>query len=163
MKSDHKLEKKILTPNQALKICSALRKQNKKIIFTNGCFDILHSGHVQYLQKAKEKGDFLIVALDIDYSVRKLKGKGRPVNPLRSRQLVMAALESVDAVTYFENSNPLPIIQKLKPHILVKGGDWKIKDIIGSKEVLGWSGKVFSISYIKGKSTTNIIRKIRSL
>lgn len=163
MKSIRKIKDKILTPQQAEKLCLKLRKKNKKIIFTNGCFDILHPGHIKYLEKARSKGDFFIVALDTDESVRALKGSDRPVNNLRSRQEVMAALECIDAVTYFENSNPLPIIHKVKPHILVKGGDWKIKDIIGSKEVLGWGGKVFSIAYIKGKSTTNIINKIRSL
>ncbi len=163
MKSILKIKDKILTPQKATAICKQLRKKNKKIVFTNGCFDIIHPGHVQYLEKAKSKGDFLIVALDTDESVRSLKGAGRPVNNLESRQTVMAALASIDAVTYFENSNPLPIIEKLKPHVLVKGGDWKIKDIIGSAEVLGWGGKVFSISYLKGKSTTNIIDKIRSL
>jgi rfaE bifunctional protein nucleotidyltransferase chain/domain len=131
------------------------------VVFTNGCFDILHPGHVSYLEAARKKGDFLVVALDTDAAVRKLKGPGRPVNRLESRMQVLAALESVDAVTWFGGANPVPLIKKLKPSVLVKGGDWKIELILGSKEVLGWGGKVFSLRYVEGNSTTGIIRKIR--
>ena len=152
--------KKILTPARAQEICLQLLKQNKHVVFTNGCFDILHAGHVQYLEAAREKGDFLILALDTDDAVRKLKGKGRPINSLKFRMKVMAALECVDAVTWFSNANPLPLIKKLKPRILVKGGDWKIQTILGYEEVTGWGGKVFSLPFLKGKSTTGLIETI---
>jgi rfaE bifunctional protein nucleotidyltransferase chain/domain len=138
-----------------------VKKNKKKIVFTNGCFDILHPGHVQYLEEARNKGDFLVVAMDTDEAVRKQKGSSRPVNTLEKRMTVIAALESVDLVTCFEKSNPIPIIKKLRPDILVKGGDWKITQILGAKEVMGWKGKVFSLPYLEGSSTSNIIKKIK--
>lgn len=156
-----KFKSKILTPGRLKTAVERLRRKKKKIVFTNGCFDLLHPGHVTYLEKARAKGDFLIVALDTDQSVRLLKGLTRPVNPLPARMQVVAALESVDAVTFFEEGNPLPLILKLRPDVLVKGGDWKISDIIGSREVLSWSGKVYSIQFVDGYSTTNIIKKIK--
>jgi rfaE bifunctional protein nucleotidyltransferase chain/domain len=139
----------------------SVKKNKKKIVFTNGCFDILHPGHVQYLEEARNKGDFLVVAMDTDEAVRKQKGSSRPVNTLEKRMTVIAALESVDLVTCFEKSNPIPIIKKLRPDILVKGGDWKITQILGAKEVMGWKGKVFSLPYLEGSSTSNIIKKIK--
>lgn len=154
------LQSKVCSPSKLQKICASLRKQGKRIVFTNGCFDILHPGHVNYLQDAKKKGDVLLVAMDTDASVKKLKGPQRPVNPLRSRMTVMAALESVDYVTWFSGGNPISTIKKMKPHVLVKGGDWKVAQILGSKEVLGWGGKVFSLPFVEGKSTTNIINRI---
>lgn len=157
----NKFEKKILSPQKAAALSAKLNKAGKKVVFTNGCFDILHPGHVHYLESARNKGDFLVVALDTDEAVRKLKGADRPINPLESRMQVMAALESVGAVTWFENADPVPIIKKIRPRILVKGGDWKINQILGSTEVLSWGGKVFSLKYIEGKSTTNIIKKIK--
>ncbi len=131
------------------------------MVFTNGCFDIIHPGHVTYLEAARRKGDFLVVALDSDAAVRKLKGPERPINPLKSRLLVVAALESVDAVTWFTGGNPISIITRVKPDVLVKGGDWKTSQILGSQEVLGWGGKVFSLKFVAGKSTTNIVNKIK--
>lgn len=157
-----RLKTKIFSPAKAALVCRRVARSGKRVVFTNGCFDILHPGHVRYLEMAREKGDFLIVALDTDASVRKLKGPTRPVNPLESRMQVIAALESIDAVTYFSGCDPCPIIKKLRPAVLVKGGDWKIGEILGSKEVLGWGGKVYSLKYVEGKSTTNIIKKIRS-
>lgn len=152
---------KILSPTNAQAACRRARRQGKRVVFTNGCFDIIHPGHVSYLEAARQKGDFLIVALDTDAAVRKLKGPTRPINTLESRLQVMAALESIDAVTWFDKGNPVPIIKKLRPDVLVKGGDWKIAQILGSKEVLGWGGKVHSLRYVEGKSTTNIVNKIR--
>lgn len=157
-----KINSKILSPAQAVALCKKKSRAGKKIVFTNGCFDILHPGHVFYLEQARAKGDFLIVALDTDVSVRKLKGEGRPVNDLKSRQQVVAALESIDCVTSFSNSDPLPLIKKCLPKVLVKGGDWKISGIVGSKEVLAAGGKVYSLPFVKGKSTTNIIKKIKN-
>ncbi len=153
--------KKILTPEKAAKWSAKSQTKGSKVVFTNGCFDILHAGHAQYLYQAKNKGDLLIIALDTDESVRALKGEGRPINSLEDRMKVIAALGFVDAVTWFEGSNPLPLIKKIKPNILVKGGDWKIPQILGSKEVLAWGGKVFSLSFLKGRSTTNVIKKIQ--
>lgn len=134
-------------------------KKRKKVVFTNGVFDILHPGHVQYLEKAKKKGDLLVIALNADSSVKQNKGPKRPINSLKQRQAVIAGLESVDYVTSFSEKTPLKIIETLRPHVLVKGGDWKISDIVGSKEVKSWGGKVFSISFLKGHSTTGIIKK----
>jgi D-beta-D-heptose 7-phosphate kinase/D-beta-D-heptose 1-phosphate adenosyltransferase len=154
---------KIFSQKDLIKELKKEKYKNKKIVFTNGCFDILHVGHVSYLEKAKKKGDLLVVALDTDKAVKKLKGKDRPINDLKSRQIVISALESVDFVTSFDNADPLPLIKKIRPHILVKGGDWKVEQIRGAKEVLGWGGKVYSLPYVKDKSTTNIIKKIKSL
>src|SRR4051794_17833692 len=132
-------------PSSAAKIQSALalrkkldrlRAQKKRIVFTNGCFDLLHAGHVRYLEKARSLGDVLVVALNGDASVRRLKGPTRPVNKLRDRQLVMAAVGAVDFVTSFGEDTPLKLILKLKPTILVKGGDWKADLIVGGTEVL---------------------------
>ncbi len=161
MKLTRSLSSKIASPSKAKRLCDSVKKNNKKIVFTNGCFDILHPGHVQYLEEARNKGDFLVVAMDTDEAVRKQKGSSRPVNALEKRMAVIAALESVDLVTCFDNSNPIPIIKKLRPDILVKGGDWNITQILGAKEVMGWNGKVYSLPYLEGSSTSNIIKKIK--
>ena len=113
-------QSKIAKPELAFEKCQLLRKKGTKIVFTNGCFDILHVGHITYLEKARQKGDFLVVALDTDEAVQKLKGPTRPVNSLKSRMQVLAALECVDLVTWFENANPVPLIEKLKPNVLTK-------------------------------------------
>jgi D-beta-D-heptose 7-phosphate kinase/D-beta-D-heptose 1-phosphate adenosyltransferase len=161
VKRRRSLKSKILSPSKAAAVCNRAARAGKRVVFTNGCFDILHPGHVSYLEAARGKGDFLVVALDTDQAVRKLKGPTRPVNPLESRLQVIAALESVDAVTWFDGGDPRPVIKKLRPRVLVKGGDWKVDQILGSKEVLSWGGKVHSLKYVAGKSTTNIIKKIR--
>ena len=160
--SFRKLESKIYSADKAKAQCAQAARQGKRVVFTNGCFDILHEGHVTYLQQARAKGDFLVVAMDTDAAVRALKGNDRPINALKCRQKVMAALECVDLVTSFGGGNPLPLIKKLKPKVLVKGGDWKVHQIIGSKEVLAWGGKVFSLPYVQGRSTTGIVKKIRA-
>ncbi len=155
------LKKKIKSPTQLKASLSRLRPQNNQIVFTNGCFDLLHKGHVIYLEKAKKQGDILVVALNSDRSVKKLKGKRRPINSLRDRMEVIAALESVDFVTSFSEDTPIKLIHLLKPDVLVKGGDWKPQQIVGAKEVKAWGGRVRSISFIKGRSSTQIIRKVR--
>ena len=160
MKPPRRLHDKILSPAGAAAACRRAAGAGRRVVFTNGCFDILHPGHVTYLEEARRKGDFLVVALDTDAAVRKLKGRGRPVNPLKARLAVLAALESVDAVTWFGGGNPVPIIRRLRPKVLVKGGDWKPAQILGSREVLGWGGKVHSLRFVAGKSTTKIIRRI---
>lgn len=156
------LQSKVCKPAQAQKLVARAQREGRRVVFTNGCFDILHPGHVTYLEDARRKGVFLVVALDTDAAVRKLKGSERPINPLESRMQVVAALESIDCVTWFDKGNPVPLIKKLKPNVLVKGGDWKVPQILGAKEVLGWGGKVFSLKFVEGKSTTNIIKKIRA-
>lgn len=154
------LEVKILSPYAAQIYCRKQLRLGRKTVFTNGCFDLLHIGHIRYLNKARLKGDLLVVGLDTDAAVRKLKGNSRPITPLKERLRVIAALECVDIVTWFNGANPIPLIKKLKPLVLVKGGDWKVKDILGSSQVMSWGGKVFSLPYIKGKSTTKLLQKI---
>lgn len=132
------------------------------MVFTNGCFDLIHKGHVTYLEKAKNLGDVLVVALNSDISVQRLKGPTRPINPLKDRLEVIAALESVDYVTWFGEDTPLNLIQLLRPKILVKGGDWKLDQVVGAEEVLGWGGKVKLISFVPGRSTTGMIARVKS-
>ena len=136
-------------------------KKKPKIVFTNGCFDLLHKGHVTYLEAARKRGDILVVALNADESVKRLKGPERPLNTLADRMEVIGALECVDFVTWFEEETPLNAINKLKPDVLVKGGDWKPEQIVGSTEVRSWKGKVFSLPYVEGKSTTELIALAR--
>jgi len=143
------------------KICNSLREQNKKIVFTNGCFDILHRGHIEYLTKAKEFGDVLIVGLNSDTSVQRLKGKDRPINPEADRARILDALKPVDYVVIFEEDTPLRLIQMVKPDVLVKGGDYKVEEIVGSEYVMSYGGKVEIIPFVEGKSTTKIIQKIK--
>lgn len=150
---------KVKSPAQLKRV---LRAQKKRIVFTNGCFDLLHPGHVTYLEKAKKLGDRLIVAINGDSSVQRLKGPSRPINPLSDRMKVVAALESVDYVTWFDQDTPLELIRMLRPQILVKGGDWKVNEISGSQDVVSWGGKVRCIQYIQGKSTTEMIAKAKS-
>lgn len=134
----------------------------RPLVFTNGVFDILHRGHVTYLAQARALGGALIVAANSDASARRLgKGDDRPVNTLADRAAVLAALESVDLVTWFEEDTPLDLILTCRPDVLVKGGDWKTQDIVGSKEVLGWGGQVHSIPFAHQRSTTATLAKIR--
>lgn len=137
-------------------------RTSKKIIFTNGCFDLLHVGHVRYLQEAKKLGDLLVVALNSDDSVKKLKGPTRPVQTENDRAEILAALGCVDFTTIFTEETPEKIIRKIMPNILVKGGDWKIEQIVGADFVQANGGKVFSLQFIDGKSTTSLIQKARS-
>lgn len=154
------LEKKILSP---ARLSAVLKKQkSKKVVFTNGCFDLLHAGHVTYLEKAKKLGDVLVVALNTDASTARLKGPTRPINPLKDRAIVIAALESVDYVTWFGTDTPLSLIQKLLPQVLVKGGDYEIKNIVGFDEVIRAGGKVKTISFLKGRSTTLMVKRASS-
>ncbi len=154
-------QNKIATAQKLAELFKRLRK-TKRIVFTNGCFDILHAGHVQYLEDAKSRGDLLIVALNSDASVKKLKGPKRPINPLRDRMRVIAGLGSVDFVTSFSASTPLTLIKLLSPSILVKGGDWKPSEIVGSDFVLSHGGKVLSLPFLEGRSSTKIIERASS-
>ncbi len=149
--------------NEAKKIVDKLKKEGKKIVFTNGCFDILHLGHIRYLSEAKKLGDFLIVAINSDSSVRRIKGNKRPIIDEKARAEIIAALEFVDMVIIFSEDTPYNIIKRLKPDILVKGGDWKEDEIVGADIVKKSGGKVLTIPYITGYSTTSIVEKIKKL
>ncbi|MBM4173523.1 MAG: D-glycero-beta-D-manno-heptose 1-phosphate adenylyltransferase [Ignavibacteria bacterium] len=147
--------------NQIVEMIRELKLSGKSIVFTNGCFDILHRGHVAYLQSAKDMGDILIVGMNTDASVKRLKGNDRPVNTLEDRAFVLSALKSVDYVIPFDEDTPLILIQSIHPDILVKGGDYTLDTIIGAKEVLAHGGKVEVIPFVEGKSTTSIIDAIK--
>ena len=134
-----------------------------KIVFTNGCFDIIHPGHVAYLNEAKSKGEYLIVGLNSDESVKRLKGDTRPINNQDDRKFLLENLKSVDQVIIFDEDTPYKLIKKIQPDILVKGGDWKVDDIIGSDIVLAKGGKVESLSFNEGHSTTSMLDKICKL
>ena len=132
-------------------------------VFTNGCFDILHRGHVTYLAQARALGASLVVGVNSDASVRRLeKGDDRPINRLADRMAVLAALASVSLVTWFDDETPIDLIRLCKPDILVKGGDWKAADIVGAPEVMGWGGAVHSIPFLHQRSTTALVDKIRA-
>jgi rfaE bifunctional protein nucleotidyltransferase chain/domain len=137
-------------------------RKNKKIVFTNGCFDLLHVGHVRYLAEAKALGDFLVVGINSDASVQKLKGPTRPVQNQNDRAEILSQLKSVDFVTIFDEQTPRELITVVRPDILVKGGDWKPEQIVGSDFVLKNGGKVLSLKYYDGKSTTSLIEKAKS-
>lgn len=151
--------KKILSAPALARLLRRMRGK-KKVVFTNGCFDLLHPGHTQYLERARKLGDLLIVALNTDASVNRIKGPSRPINPLQDRAAVMAALECVDYVTWFDQDTPLEIILQLKPQLITKGGDWKPEQIVGSAEVRAWGGRAKSLPFLVGKSTTSIVKKI---
>jgi D-beta-D-heptose 7-phosphate kinase/D-beta-D-heptose 1-phosphate adenosyltransferase len=135
------------------------RTQNKKIVFTNGCFDLLHVGHVRYLQEAKALGDLLVVGVNSDASTKRLKGPTRPVQIENDRAEILAALGCVDFSVIFEEDTPENLIHKVHPDILVKGGDWKIESIVGAPFVMSYGGKVMSLHFVDGKSTTKLIEK----
>jgi rfaE bifunctional protein nucleotidyltransferase chain/domain len=139
-----------------------LIRTKEKIIFTNGCFDLLHVGHVRYLNHAKSLGTFLVVGINSDQSVQKLKGPKRPIQSQSDRAEILAALHAVDAVCIFNEETPLDLIKMVNPQVLVKGGDWKIDQIVGSDFVLKAGGDVKSLQYYEGKSTTNLISKSQS-
>ena len=154
--------KKLKTFAAIRKIAVRLRKEGKKIVFTNGCFDILHYGHVKYLEKCKKLGDILIVGLNSDLSVRKIKGKKRPVTKERERASILSALEFIDYVTIFDDATPKQLIETVSPHVLAKGGDWKKKEIVGSGYVKSLGGRVITIPFVKGYSTTRILSRVKN-
>lgn len=139
------------------------RNEGKKIVFTNGCFDILHRGHVSYLNEARKLGDLLLIGLNSDASVKRLKGPERPINNEEDRKFVLSQLKSVDFVEIFHEDTPLSLILKVQPKVLVKGGDWKIDQIVGAREVITAGGDVYSLNFVDGYSTTSIIHKIKPL
>ena len=154
-------EKKIIHPHELIQHLQKI-KSTAPLVFTNGCFDILHRGHVTYLAQARNLGNSMIVALNTDASVKaQNKGTDRPINCLADRLAVIASLECVDYVTYFDADTPHALIITIMPDILVKGGDWGIANIVGSKEIIANGGEVHSIPFIYNTSTTNLIKKIR--
>jgi D-beta-D-heptose 7-phosphate kinase/D-beta-D-heptose 1-phosphate adenosyltransferase len=155
-------ERKIKKLSELKIMLNKLKKKKKKVVFTNGCFDLLHYGHIQYLKKAKALGDILVVGLNSDSSVKKLKGTGRPLVPEKERAEILSALEFVDYVTIFSEETPANLIRQVKPDILVKGGDYSLDEIVGRDFVQSCGGKVVTIPLVKGKSTTGLIRKIKN-
>ncbi len=158
------------TPSFESKICSSeqlaacVAKLPRPLVFTNGCFDVLHRGHVTYLAQARALGASLILGVNSDASVKRQgKGDDRPINAEQDRMVVLAALESVSLVVRFDEDTPLNLVLACKPDMLVKGGDWKPENIVGSKEVLAWGGSVHSIPFLHERSTTALLKKIRSL
>ena len=154
------MQSKIKTVQELRPLLDILRATGKKIVFTNGCFDLIHTGHVRYLSRAKSLGDILVIAVNSDASVRTIKGKDRPINMEADRMETLAALESVDYVVLFHEPDPHRIISELQPDVLVKGGDWPIEKIVGRDIVEARGGRVISVGYIEGASTTGIIEKI---
>jgi D-beta-D-heptose 7-phosphate kinase/D-beta-D-heptose 1-phosphate adenosyltransferase len=154
------MHNKIKTVPELRPLLGILQAMGKKIVFTNGCFDLIHTGHTRYLAKAKSFGDLLLVAVNSDSSVRMIKGEKRPINTQVERAENLAALESVDFVTIFDEPDPHKIISELQPDVLVKGGDWPVEKIIGRDVVEARGGDVISVGYIEGASTTGIIEKI---
>jgi rfaE bifunctional protein nucleotidyltransferase chain/domain len=155
------LDPNILTIEEAILRFGREKRNGRRVVFTNGCFDLLHPGHILSLEQARALGDALIVGLNSDGSVRQLKGSGRPVLPERERAEILAALECVDAVVIFHELTPREVIACLLPDLLVKGGDWPGDQIVGREEVEAAGGRVVSIPVVPGYSTTEILRKIR--
>jgi len=150
---------KLKTLNALVKITNQLKQQGKIIVFTNGCYDLLHPGHIKILNQAKKKGDILVVGLNSDSSIRKIKGKMRPIMNERARIKVLESVAMIDYIVVFKDKTPFNIIKKIKPHVLVKGGDWSKEKIIGADLV----SKVYRVKLCPGHSTTNIIKKIKKI
>jgi D-beta-D-heptose 7-phosphate kinase/D-beta-D-heptose 1-phosphate adenosyltransferase len=155
------VNRNFLRADELVPIVKDHKSQNRKIVFTNGVFDLIHLGHVTYLLKAKSLGDILIVGINTDSSVQRIKGPLKPIIPLEERAEMLLALSCVDYVSFFDEDTPLKIIQCLQPDILVKGGDWTVDKIVGADLVKGWGGEVHTITIVEGRSTTNLIQLIR--
>ncbi len=160
MTKPERLQKKIPEPVELAYLLAYWRFRDYRIVFTNGCFDLIHLGHIDYLAKAADLGDVLVVGLNTDASTRRLKGPTRPINDERARALVLASMSFVSTVVLFDEDTPLNLIKELKPQVLVKGGDWRPEQIVGSDVVLAAGGKVLSLNFVDGRSTTNIIKQI---
>jgi len=154
---------KILDLDALIRERALLRDSGKVVVFTNGCFDLLHPGHVRYLTEARVLGDALVVAINSDRSVRILKGEGRPILNAKERVEVLSALEAVDYVTVFDEETPYSLIVQLLPDVLVKGGDWQLNEIVGREQVEAAGGRVLSLPFLEGSSTTDIIDRIKRL
>ncbi|HBN05867.1 MAG TPA: D-glycero-beta-D-manno-heptose 1-phosphate adenylyltransferase [Bacteroidales bacterium] len=162
MKEIEKINNKIFSIEDIKQEVSKWRDENKKIVFTNGCFDIIHRGHIDYLSKAKDLGDKLIIGLNTDLSVRNIKGNTRPIQDEQSRAIILAAMQFVDAIVLFSDSTPYSLIKGIQPDILVKGADYKKEDIVGYDIVSARGGNVITIEFLDGYSTSNIERKIKN-
>jgi len=154
------MKQKIKERKELTKIIKILKAKGKRIVFTNGCFDLLHIGHIRYLEKAKTLGDILVVGVNSDSSVRKLKGPKRPLLPVRERAEILSGLGCVDYVTIFDELDPLKLITSLQPNVLVKGGDWTKEQIVGGEVVEKSGGEVVIIPFVKGASTSDLIEAI---
>jgi len=161
MRQIDSIAKKIMTLQEAKAMIAAWRVLGKTVSFTNGCFDILHPGHIFSLGQAAKEADYLVVGLNSDASVKRLKGPERPINNTESRAIIIANLVLVDAVVVFEEDTPLELISELLPDVLVKGGDYTLEQIVGAKEVIAAGGKVIINNIVEGFSTTNLIEKIK--
>jgi rfaE bifunctional protein nucleotidyltransferase chain/domain len=161
MSFHNQLKEKVVSQDQALKELKAWREKNKKIIFTNGCFDIIHPGHIDYLSQARDLGDILVLGLNTDQSVRRLnKGSNRPINDERTRAYVLAGLASVDLIVFFDEETPYNLIKLLQPNVLVKGKDYEVEKIIGFDILKENGGEVITIPFLEGYSTSSLIKKI---
>ncbi|MCX6182866.1 MAG: D-glycero-beta-D-manno-heptose 1-phosphate adenylyltransferase [Bacteroidetes bacterium] len=156
-----KIENKIVSLSEAKDRIQSWQKEGLKVVFTNGCFDLLHKGHIHYLCEAAALGDKLVLGLNSDASVRRLKGASRPINNEESRAAMLACFFFIDLIVFFEEETPETLINTISPDVLVKGGDYNIKDIVGADHVLKNGGKVLSLSFIDGFSSTDIINKIK--
>jgi len=163
MKQPQVIQLKIYSSKEIVFQVNRMKLLSKSIVFTNGCFDILHPGHIASLSDAAREGDFLVVGLNADASARRLKGEGRPVMDQQSRALMLASLIMVDAVVIFDEDTPLELIQLIQPDVLVKGGDYSIEQIVGAREVMAAGGRVVINPLLPGFSTTGIIGKIQKL
>lgn len=161
MRAGNSIQSKILTLPELQKKLAQWRVKSKTIVFTNGCFDIIHAGHIASLSEAAQHGDLLVVGLNSDSSIKDLKGKGRPVMDEASRALMLASLAMVDAVVIFSEPTPLDLVKAIQPDVMVKGGDYKVEEIAGAREVMEYGGKVIINPIIEGFSTTSIINKIQ--
>jgi rfaE bifunctional protein nucleotidyltransferase chain/domain len=161
MSFHNQLKEKLVSQDQALKELKAWREKNKKIVFTNGCFDIIHPGHIDYLSQARDLGDILVLGLNTDQSVRRLnKGSNRPINDERTRAYVLAGLASVDLIVFFDEETPYNLIKLLQPNVLVKGKDYEVEKIIGFDILKENGGEVITIPFLDGYSTSSLIKKI---
>lgn len=162
MTAFNRIHAKIQTWEQARETVAGWQAQGEKVVFTNGCFDLLHYGHIHYLADARDQGNRLVIGVNSSDSVRRLKGPARPINDDLTRLHNMAALEMVDLVTVFDQDTPVELIRLLRPDVLVKGGDWPVEAIVGAQEVLAAGGSVQSLPFVEGYSTTSIEAKIKS-
>lgn len=154
------MDKKFKKLDDLVEIRKKLKRQEKKVVFTNGCFDLLHSGHVHLFREAKKKGDVFIVAVNDDVSIKKIKGASRPIFPLRERVEILEVIEEIDYLTSFSEETPQKIIARLLPDVLVKGGDWRPEEVVGKREVEEAGGEVVIIPSLEGRSSSEIINRI---
>lgn len=162
MNVQNELAQKIVSLAELTPLVAEWKQQGKKVVFTNGCFDLLHAGHVAYLAEAASLGDMLIIGLNSDASVQRLKGPERPVNNDTTRSTLLGSMYFVNAVVFFSDDTPLELIKAVMPDILVKGGDYQVENIVGAKEVIANGGQVEVLSFLPGYSSTSIINKIKN-